>query len=217
MDIYLIDPEGPTLHLPVNPIGEISIKREKRIETVEIINLGEVDFPTGTRITEISFSSFFPEVYDPAYCRTVDLLTPREAMQKLTTWTIKKGPIRLIITEPEINVMVLVSAHNTTIKGGEPGDIYYDLICRVYREIRVRTAAEAAAPIDTNGIVVETRTDTKPVPPSYEIKHGDTLWAIAKLIFGNGDKWQEIYDLNRDEIGPDPHTIAAGTRLVLPS
>lgn len=217
MDIYLIDPEGPTLHLPVNPIGDISIKREKRIETVEIINLGEVDFPTGTRISEISLSSFFPKEYDPSYCRTADIPIPKEAMQQLTTWTIKKGPVRLIITEPEINVMVLVAAHNTTIKGGEPGDIYYDLTCRVWREIKVRTAAEAAAPVDTNGVAVEARPDTKPVPAVYEVRAGDDLWTIAKMNLGNGSRWREIYELNGDAIGSDPNTIATGARLVMPT
>jgi len=216
MDFYLIDPSGPQLHLPVNP-GEVIIRREKQFETVNIINIGEIDFPAGEKVKEITFSSFFPAEYDPSYCRYVNIPDPQEVMNQLTAWTMGKKPVRLIITDTIINVLVLLAAHVTTFKGGEPGDVYFDLTCRTWREIKVRTAAEAAAPVDTGGVASEPRPDTKPVPPVYEIKPGDTLWAIAKLNFGNGGKWQEIYDLNKDAIGPDPHTIAAGIRLVMPS
>jgi len=60
MDFYLIDEStGTLLHLPVNP-EEVTINREKLYETVELLNLGEVDFPKGEKLKEISFSSFFP-------------------------------------------------------------------------------------------------------------------------------------------------------------
>ncbi|NPV30687.1 MAG: terminase, partial [Firmicutes bacterium] len=94
---FLIDPAGSTLHLPVNP-SEVTIRREKQIETVNIINLGEVDFTTGEKLKEISFSSFFPAEYDPSYCRYSDLPDPQEAMNLLTKWTQGENPVRLIIT-----------------------------------------------------------------------------------------------------------------------
>ena len=141
MDFYLIDPAGPQLHIPVNP-GEVKIRREKSYETVNIINLGEIDFPHGEKIKEITFSSFFPKHYDPSYCRYIDIPDPQEAMNKLTAWTMSKKPVRLIITETIVNVLVLVSVHDTTFKGGEPGDVYFDITCRTWREIKVRTAAE---------------------------------------------------------------------------
>jgi len=218
MDIYLIDPAGPQLHLPVNPIGDITIRREKGIETTEIINLGEIDFPKGDKIKEISFSSFFPKEYDPSYCRYANLPDPQEAMNQLTTWMMKKGPIRLIITDTIVNVLVLVAAHDTTFKGGEPFDVHYDLRCRTWREIKVRTAAEAAAPADPGGVAVsEPRTDLKPVPAKIEVKPGDSLWAIAKLQLGDGGRWRDIYEANKDTIGPDPTVISAGMQLVMPA
>jgi len=216
MDFYLIDPAGPTLHLPVNP-GEVVIRREKHYETVNIINIGEVDFPAGEKVKEITFSSFFPAEYDPSYCRYVNLPDPQEAMNQLTAWTVGKKPVRLIITETIINVLVLVTAHVTTFKGGEPGDVYFDLTCRTWREVKVRTAAEAAAPVMSPGVAVEPRPDVKPVPAVYEVKPGDSLWVIAKLNLGDGSRFQEIYNLNKDTIGPDPNKIQAGQRLVMPA
>lgn len=216
INFYLIDPTGPNLHLPVNP-GEVMIRREKQFDTINIINIGEIDFPTGEKVKEISFSSFFPKEYDPSYCRYVNIPNPQEAMNQLTAWTVSKKPVRLIITDTIVNAMVTVATHYSMFRGGEPGDVYYDLVLRTWREIKVRTAAEAAAPVDTGGVANEPRPDTKLVPPVYEIKPGDSLWAIAKLNLGDGSKWQKIYDLNKDTIGPNPHAITTGTRLVMPS
>jgi hypothetical protein len=51
-----------------------------------------------------------------------------------------RDPVRLIITETEVNVLVNVAVHDSKIKGGE-GDVYFDLTLRSYREIKVQTAA----------------------------------------------------------------------------
>jgi len=215
MDFYLREPYGPQLHLPVNP-SEVTIRREKRYETVNIINLGEVDFPMGEKVKEITFSSFFPAEYD-SYCNYPDIPDPQEAMNQLTAWMMSKKPVRLIITETIINVLVLISAHTTSLKSGEPGDVYFDLTCRTWREIKVRTAAEAAAPVMSPGIAAEPRPDVKPVPPTYKVKPGDSLWAIAKLQYGSGSKWKDIYEANKGLIGPDPNLISSGIQLVMPA
>jgi len=217
MDFYLIDPAGPQLHLPVNP-GEVTIRREKQYETVNIINLGEVDFPHGEKLKEISFSSFFPRDYDPSYCQYVDIPHPQEAMNQLNVWTAGKKPVRLLITETEVNVLVLVTAHTSYFRGGEPGDVYYDLNCRTWREVKVRTVAEAAAPAASPGIAQQRpRPDTKPVPKTYTVKPGDSLWKIAKLQLGSGSKWESVYEANRETVGPDPNKIFPGQKLVLPN
>lgn len=215
MDFYLFDPSGPQLHLPVNP-GEVIIRREKQFETVNIINIGEIDFPTGERVKEITFSSFFPAEYDPSYCRYPDLPDPQEAMNQLTAWTVGKKPVRLIITETIINALVLVMAHVTTFRGGEPGDVYFDLTCRTWREIRVREAAQTtvlAAVKDAQ----RGRADMKPIPKVYTVKPGDSLYKIAKMELNSGGRWREIYDLNTEIIGKDPNLIFPGQKLVMPS
>lgn len=216
MDFYLIDPAGIELHLPVNP-EEVNIRREKAIDTVNIINIGEVDFPVGEKVKEVTFSSFFPAEYDSSYCRYPDIPDPQEAMNQLTAWTVGKKPVRLLITDTIINVLVLVTAHTTTFKGGEPGDVYFELTCRTWREVKVRTAAEAATPAMSPGVASEPRPDVKPVPALYAVKPGDSLWAIAKLQYGNGGRWKDIYDINKDTIGPAADLILPGQKLVMPA
>jgi len=217
MDFYLIDPAGSQLHLPVNP-GEVTIRREKQYETVNILSLGEVDFPTGEKLKEISFSSFFPRDYDPGYCQYVDIPDPQIAMNQLTAWTVGEKPVRLIITETLINVLVLLITHVTTFKGGEPGDVYYDLSCRTWREVKARTAVEAVTPVASPRITQQRpRPDVKPVQKVYVVKSGDSLWKIAKLQYGNGSKYSMIYNINKKIIGPNPNNITPGMKLVMPA
>ncbi|MBO9541408.1 N-acetylmuramoyl-L-alanine amidase [bacterium] len=49
----------------------------------------------------------------------------------------------------------------------------------------------------------------------YSVKDGDTLWGIAKKHLGNGSRWPEIYDLNKDKI-KDPNVIGPGMVLRMP-
>ncbi|MNR94730.1 N-acetylmuramoyl-L-alanine amidase sle1 precursor [compost metagenome] len=56
----------------------------------------------------------------------------------------------------------------------------------------------------------------KPAPaPTVTVQSGDSLSAIAIRTLGNGDRWREIYDLNRDQLS-NPNVIHAGQVLKLP-
>ena len=51
---------------------------------------------------------------------------------------------------------------------------------------------------------------------TYTVAPGDCLWTIARKTYGNGQKWQKIYEANRDEIR-DPAMIQIGQVLTLPA
>lgn len=50
----------------------------------------------------------------------------------------------------------------------------------------------------------------------YIVKAGDNLWDISKHTTGDGSKWGEIYNLNKDVIGANPSLILPGQHLQLP-
>jgi nucleoid-associated protein YgaU len=52
---------------------------------------------------------------------------------------------------------------------------------------------------------------------NYTVQPGDNLWDIAKSKLGDGFKWQEIYNLNKDLVGVNPDLIQPGTTLHLPT
>ena len=48
------------------------------------------------------------------------------------------------------------------------------------------------------------------------VKKGDTLSLIAQRKLGSPDRYKDIYEMNKDVIGPDPNTIYQGMWLRLP-
>lgn len=207
MDIYLGETPTTRFHFPVNP-EEITIQREKQLETLNLLSLGEVELPQEEKVKTIAFSSFFPKTYDPSYCRYAQIPDPQVAMNRLTAIMNRKLPVQLLISETAVNTRVLLTAHNTTFKGGEPGDVYFEVTFRTYRPMKVRAT-------DASGHATP-RVDSKPVPKTYQVKQGDTLWAIAKLELGDSSKWRALYDKNKAVIGPDYNLIRPGQKLVMP-
>ncbi len=49
----------------------------------------------------------------------------------------------------------------------------------------------------------------------YVIESGDTLWAIAAKFLGNGSKYPEIFEANREVI-EDPDKIFVGQKIRIP-
>ena len=49
----------------------------------------------------------------------------------------------------------------------------------------------------------------------YTIESGDTLWAIASKFLGNGSKYTEIFEANKEVI-QDPDLIFPGQKIRIP-
>lgn len=59
--------------------------------------------------------------------------------------------------------------------------------------------------------------NAKPEPgKEYTVLSGDYLFLIAEKAYGDGSRYLEIYNANRDVIGPDPTVLVPGTRLRIP-
>lgn len=43
-----------------------------------------------------------------------------------------------------------------------------------------------------------------------------SLWDAAQKVCGGGSRWREIYEADRDLIGPDPNAIRTGQALNIP-
>jgi nucleoid-associated protein YgaU len=49
----------------------------------------------------------------------------------------------------------------------------------------------------------------------YVIEKGDTLWAIAKKFLGDGNRWSELFEANKEVI-LDPDKIFPGQKIRIP-
>jgi len=198
---------------PVNP-EEVNISRSKGYETINMLEHGEFDFAQGEKVKEITFSSFFPKQYDPSYCMDEKyFLDPRVALNVLNTFLISKQPMRFIISGTGVNVPVFLISLNSSFRGGEPGDIYFDVTLRTWRDSKVEKMGSGSG---ATGSKASSRTDLKKSSKTYTVKAGDSLSKIAKFELGNSSKWNEIYKLNTKIIGSDPNRIKPGQKLVMP-
>jgi LysM repeat protein len=88
-------------------------------------------------------------------------------------------------------------------------------------DIAVAQAAAAPAASGGAGSVGSTAPAKIPMPESsstkrtYTVKSGDTLSAIAKHFYGNGNEYMKIFNANRDQLS-DPDKIKVGQVLTIP-
>lgn len=73
---------------------------------------------------------------------------------------------------------------------------------------RRETVKHSATPVSASGHLAGART--------YTTQEGDTLYEIAKAELGKASRWVEIYELNREQLGPDYDYLPAGLHLALP-
>lgn len=52
---------------------------------------------------------------------------------------------------------------------------------------------------------------------SYAVQKGDSLWKIAKAVYGDPYQWTKIYTQNKKLIGGNPGILYVGMQLTLPS
>jgi nucleoid-associated protein YgaU len=69
---------------------------------------------------------------------------------------------------------------------------------------------------------VKSGSSTHPLAPErpqehwYTVVTGDSLSKIAKEFYGDANRWQKIFDANRDQI-QDPDLIRPGQKLKIPA
>ncbi|NFM30681.1 LysM peptidoglycan-binding domain-containing protein [Clostridium botulinum] len=217
MDVYLRnEKEKTTFQFPVNPIDNITVNRTKKYDTADIVDYGEVDLSDkGKKIKELSFLTLLPKEYD-TYCRYRNIPNPEEAIAKLGKWMEQEEALRLIITDFNFNNLVNISSISEEGRGGEIGDKYITISFRTHRDLKIQTLSQPKTTSTVKTVALKNnRTTTKSNSRIYVVKQGDSLWKIAKWWYGDGSKWNVIYQKNRNIIGPNPNVIRPGQKLVM--
>lgn len=195
MDVYLKDEKNNiNFHFPVNPMKSLSKGIERRFKTGDIINYGEVDiYKTGENIEEISFDTLFPKEYNESFCKYADLKDPQSTVNMFEKWVMQEEPLRLIITDININVLVNISKFKQTYNAGEIGDIYASITFRRHREITIEKVNSSYV-----GQQLNARSTT-----SSDYKKGDKIKIneeIVSLYDGNGTHYKEVGTVKKGKV-----------------
>jgi nucleoid-associated protein YgaU len=84
---------------------------------------------------------------------------------------------------------------------------------------KVDTTAEKVEKADFSGVTASVDTTAEKVAPAeqtYTVVKGDTLSHIAKQFYGKANKWNAIFEANRDQLD-DPDKIQPGQVLKIPT
>ncbi len=210
--IYKISFENlkESMILPVNPSEPVISGGGTSFSDIQVIEGGERTMIGSSQLRQVSFSSFFPRDYDPSYCIQKDIPKPWEAVKKMNAWRASGKPVKLLITGTDINMYATIRKFDYREKGGEPGDVYYDIEFKEFVFIKIREISK-----QTKVQQQSNRPETSASATTYTVVKGDCLWNIAKRFYGNGRQYIKIFNANNPPI-KNPNLIHPGQTFIIP-
>jgi LysM repeat protein len=220
------------IRLPVTP-SDLQVKIKGQNKTLNLINEGEINLLKKAGLTEISLTALFPNVsypfaqYDGEYKAAAYFL---EELEALKTKTDKDGnllPFQFIVSRGlpsgkvlhDTNIKVSLENYQISDKVQDGFDVAVDIVLKQYKSYGTKTV-ELKEPTPTQptvtAVVEQVRpAETAPQTKVYTVVDGDTLWAIAKKYYNNGNEYLKIFEANKDKIA-NPNLIYTGQVLTIP-
>lgn len=215
---------GTRVALPLPPEA-VKCKAESKFITYNIINVGEVKLPNGEKLVKFSWSGRLPgeSMKNMRMVSAADWRSPKEIQSIFSSWRNRGKKLRLLVTGTTINHDVYLD--NYTVDNSKLDTVEYSIAFTVAKDIKVYTTKELnldtatqqpAQTTNDRAASADATTDT-PQKTTYTVKSGDSLWAIAKKLLGNGSRYTEIYELNKSIIGSNPNLIYPGQTFTIPA
>lgn len=212
--------------MPITP-SKVKVKINNQNETLTLINGEEINILKEPGLTDVSFDLLLPQVSYPftnGGAQSADyylslferLKTAKQPFQFILNRSMPTGR-RLFYT----NLTVGMEDYQITDDAEEGFDITVTVSLKQYRHYGTKTVTiqPALTPAETPTATVEQpqrETSQAPQQTTYTVKSGDCLWNIAKKYLGDGSRYNEIYELNKDKI-TNPNLIYPNQVLTLPS
>ncbi|GAA0378957.1 LysM peptidoglycan-binding domain-containing protein [Bacillus horti] len=188
--------------LPINP-DSIEISTGGRGTTYDISALGEINVIKDPTLTEYSFSGIFP-ADDHAYpfITAKYRRTTSKYIELIEEWMKSNRPIRFVFTGKSFDINMPASIESFQYKevAGSGGDLEYSLKLKKYVFYAAKKATVVSPSTGTSAPVLQKEKEPRPnenaQPKTYTLAAGDSLWAVAQKVLGNGARWPEIQQLN---------------------
>lgn len=196
--------------MPITP-SKVKVKINNQNETLTLISGEEINILKAAGLTDVSFDLLLPQVPYPFtnggaqpadyYLSLFERLkTAKEPFQWILNREKPNGS-RLFYT----NLTVGMEDYQITDDAEEGFDITVTVSLKQYRHYGTKTVTiqPASTPATKPTATVEPpkrETSQAPKQSTYTVKSGDCLWNIAKKYLGDGSRYNEIYNLNKDKI-----------------
>ena len=200
---------GDVLTFPITP-AELNIKVGSKNKVVTLINGEDINILKSPGLMEIEFEARFPMRKYPYSREVEDFQTYFDKFKELKE---KRKPFQFIVARSTPNgnrtwdTDISVALEDFEIKesADEGDDVLVAFKLRQWKPYGVVTVATQAKANDTTSTSNTPRVSTNQVtePESYTVKPNDTLYAIAKLKYGDGKLYTKIYNANKTAIEAD--------------
>lgn len=219
-EVYIDD-----MRLPIPP-QKIPIKYPGQNKTANLISGEEINLARPAGLAEISIDVVFPQMDYPAavWDGSVDdaedfldhLQDLKETGDPFEFIVIRDGPSRFSSFDTIMDVTL--EDYKVTDDVKEGFDLAVSITMKEHRNYGTRIMDFKLIedqPVPLASAPESERQGSPPEVQSYTVTKGDCLWKIAKKLLGDGNRWQEIYNLNRDKIS-NPNLIREGQVLTIP-
>lgn len=209
------------LKLPITP-SKIETKIKGNNKSVNLINEGDINILKLPGLTEISFTALLPNSRYPFSLNDTKPIVFLDEFEKLKT---EKKPFQFVVIRTDYkneilfhtDMMVSLEDYTITEDAKNGLDLSVSIKLKQFKEYGTKIL-KLTEEEGTTVAVAETPRSTENAPKKkvYVVVKGDTLWNIAKKHLGKGERYVEIYQLNRDKI-VNPNLIYPGQILKMPT
>lgn len=212
--------------MPITP-SKVKVKVNSQNKNLTLISGEEINILKEAGLTEVSFDLLLPQAAYPFsssgaqsaqdYLSLFERLkTGKQSFQWILNRSRPDG--RSLFYS---NLTVALEDYQIMEDAKENFDITISIKLKQYsvfgtKTITIKPAPTPAATPTATLQSAPRETASAPKATTYTVKSGDCLWNIAKKLLGDGSRYMEIYDLNKDKI-QNPNLIYAGQVLTLPS
>lgn len=214
--------------LPVTP-SKLEMKIKNQNKTINLINEGEINILKDAGLTEITFEVAIPHVKYPYAIYPSGFKTADFYLGKFEQLKTSKKPFQFICSRVspskkllfDTNIKVSLEDYRIKEDASFGQELKVIIKLKQYKNygtklVNIKTQQQTAVQVASATVQKPRPAETAPKLKTYTVKQGDTLWAIAKKYLGDGNRYTEIYNLNKNKIS-NPNLIYPGQILILPS
>ena len=211
--------------MPITP-SKVKVKINNQNKTLTLISGEEINILKEAKLTDVSFDVVLPQV--PYPFTNGGAQSSEYSLRLFERLKQSKTPFQWILnrSRPDgvalfySNLTVGLEDYQITDDAKEGFDLTVSVKLKQYRAFGTKTVqiTPSSAPSQPATATVQEpprETTSAPKAANYTVKSGDCLWNIAKKQLGDGSRWKEIYELNKDKI-KNPNLIYSGQSLTMP-
>ena len=180
---FILKTEGDVLLLPVTP-WKYSVTTGQLNKTYDVLDAGEVLVFGNVKLQKLKFSCFFPATHH-RYPFVTNIIDPKICVETLLKWKDAKTPVRVIITDSPVNLVMAIQNFDYKERDGTR-DIDYTLNLSEYRDLNVPAANNPRVIDDRTGL--RGRPDEEPSRykmPDWTERNSQDRVDLYKFTTGN--------------------------------